>query len=196
MRGCSLSAWDSCHQAWDRVTLLSEPREPCWELHPSPQWARSKCGPACPICWHQCHVLGSLPRARQPPQHSTACTGTRPGSQCCPRPALQVCPQRCPWGSATSTCSCWVKQSQRLGKQGRKTHPSLTCLDLLYSTPFFLVHAPCHRAASCKVAGNLISPWRSTITCCCSRRSTLIPLGAEQIPDRHRVSTRMSVFPD
>lgn len=125
-------------------------REPCWELHPSPQWARSKCGPACPICWHQCHVLGSLPRARQPPQHGTACTGTRPGSQCCPRPALQVCPQRCPWGSATSTCSCWVKQSQRLGKQGRKTHPSLTCLALLYSTPFFLVHAPCHRAASCK----------------------------------------------
>lgn len=134
MRGCSLSAWDSCHQAWHRVTLLSEPRQHCWELHPLPQQARSKYDPACPVCWHQCHVLGRQPRAHQPPQHGTACTGTRPGSQCCPSPALQVCTQRGQQGSATSACSCRVKQSQPWqARQEDSSLPHLHGFALLYS---------------------------------------------------------------
>lgn len=84
-----------------------------------------------------------------------------------------------------------VKQSQRAGKQGRKTHPTLTCMALLYSTPFFLVHTPCHRAASCKAAGSLITPWRSTSTCCCSRGSTLIPPDTGPPPGCPHLLTRI-----
>lgn len=173
--------------------MLSEPRQHCWELHPLPQQARSKCDPACPVCWHQCHVLGRQPRAHQPPQHGTACTGTRPGSQCCPSPALQVCTQRGQQGSATSACSCRVKQSQPWqARQEDSSLPHLHGFASLYSffPQFTLPATEQPPVGSRKLNESLEEHHHLQLL----MEEHTNPPGAEQIPDRHRVSPRMSVF--
>lgn len=195
MRGCSLSAWDRCHQAWDRVTLLSEARGSSAGssiLHPKGPGANVTLlvpfAGTSATCW-----------AASPEHTNLPSTAQAAGQAASAAPALHCrCAHRGACGAQPPSPAAGRSSRAKdlASKAGRTIPPSLTCMALLYSSPFFLVHIPCHPAASCKAAGNVISPWRSSSTCCCSQRSTVIPPGAEQIPDRHRVSPRMSIFPD
>lgn len=107
---------------------------------------------------HQCHVLGKPPGTRQPPRHSTSLHGHPARQRALPQPCLHCrCAQRGACGAQPPpSAAAGSSKAEASASTGRKTHPSLTCLASLYSTPVFLAHAPCLQAASCKVAGNLI----------------------------------------
>lgn len=179
MRGCSLSAWDSCHQAWDRVTLLSEPREQCWERHPSPQRARSKCDSACPVCCTRATCWAASPEHANLPSMAQA-----PGQAASAAPALHC---RCAHRSASGAqppppAAARSNRAKDLASKAGRAHPSLTCMAWLHSTPFF--PASCSLPPSSLLLGSrkFNQSLEEHLTCCCSQRSTLIPRGAEQIP--------------
>lgn len=137
MRGCSLSAWDSCHQAWDRVTLLSEPREQCRELHPSPQRARSKRDSVCPACCTRATCWAASPEHANLP--STAQPAQAPGQAASAAPALHC---RCAHGGTRgaqppSPAAARSIRAKDLASKAGRANPSLTCMTLLHSTPFF-----------------------------------------------------------
>lgn len=80
-------------------------------------------------------------------------------------PALQVCPERCLWGTATSICSCWVKRSRGLRKH-RKEDPSLP--DLL---GFTLFHS-CFSSSRSLPPSSLLQGGRKSNQVTILRRST------------------------
>lgn len=117
-------------------------------------------------CWAASPEHTNLPSMAQPAQ--------APGQAASAAPALhRRCAHRGAHGAQPPAAEGSSRAKDLESKAGRPILPHLHGFALFYSC--FPTSWSLPPTASCKVAGNLISPWRSTITACCSRRSTLIP---------------------
>lgn len=119
-------------------------------------------------------LLAPGPRAGQQPRAANLPSMAQPAQAASAAPALHCsrAHRGAPGAQPPPPAAASSKQSQTLGRQGRKIHPSLPCMALLHSTPVSPAHPPCHQQPPARQQQMESAPGLGEHLACCS---SLIP---------------------